>query len=491
MADWAGYLDGHPQVITPTMDKLAQQGFAFSNAHCTSPICGPSRAAVMTGLRPETSNIYTNAGNYSDYVPEAVSLPKYFKNHGYYVAGAGKVIHPYNNVIPNAFHDFGPGVGIVGTPFSDQQLSTFAMDPVNEIDLGPGRRPAVLPLNGISTIDRPQNRWSTFDWGPIDVPDREMPDGKITDWIIEKIEEKHVKPFFIAAGLYKPHQPLFAPDEYFELYQGRIQLPKTKANDLDDLPEVAKYYAHAAWTAGKHQTVVKHEQWESGILGYLATISFADAQLGKIIEALENSIYVDNTWIVLWSDHGWHLGEKEHWGKHTAWEESTKVPLIIVPPRSSNYSASEIKTPVNLLDLYPTLLQICNLPANPSLEGKSLVPLFSNSIKPSSPSIITLGRGSQVIATEKWRYIHYFDGSEELYDIQEDPHEFHNLTGSSNYYQIKDELRAFIINDPKHKQYVRKKNWKLIIQDQGPVLLFNLEEPQGIAEQENLAETTS
>lgn len=430
MADWAGYL-GHPDAITPNIDRLANQGIAFNATQCTSPICGPSRAAVMTGMRPETTQVYSNVGNYSDYVPDAISIPEYFKNNGYYVMGAGKLIHPYNNVIPKAYHEFGPGVGIVGTPFTDFELSTENFDPTHTID----RLNVTLPLNVISNMDRPENRWSTFDWGPLDITDDQMPDGQIANWAVEAIQKDHKDPFFIGVGFYKPHQPLFAPRKYFDMYDiEKISLPPTMQGDILDIGEASIMYALGTSTSGKHETVVKYNQWKEGVLGYLATISFVDAQIGKVLDALDHSAYVSNTLIVFWSDHGWHLGEKEHWGKQTLWKNSTRVPMIIVPPNTMNISKNQIRlNPVNLLDIYPTLVDICGLPENSILEGTSLFPLIKDeNIEWNNLSITSMGRRTQSIRTDQWRYILYFDGSEELYEINKDPNEWINLAFHDN-----------------------------------------------------------
>ena len=492
MADWVGFLGGHPDALTPNLDGLANRGVIFTNAHCTSPVCGPSRAAVMTGYRPETSGVYNNKGDYRDHIPNAIPIPMHFKNNGYYVMGAGKLIHPYNNVVPEAYHEFGPGVGIVGTPFTSEELATGTMP--NQIDLGTGREPANLPLNGLSTIDRPDNEWSTFDWGSLDITDEEMPDGQIADWAVDKLDQEYEQPFFLAAGFYKPHQPLFAPRKYFDLYNiDSISTPETIENPLVRIPEAGKQFAHAAWSAGRHKTVMEHDQWKQGVLGYLATISFVDAQIGKILDALDHSKYADNTMIVFWSDHGWHLGTKEHWGKYDPWLESTRVPFIIVPAknaRPNNFKENvRVKAPVNLLDIYPTLISMNSLPAKNDLDGTDLSKLIGNPDTTwDNPSVATVGMGTHSIVNQDWHYIHYYDGTEELYNKNSDPHEWINLADDPQFSEIKDELKLAVITDPNHKHYVRYGHWKAVVTNQDDIMLFDFSKGNGISEHFNVAD---
>ena len=492
MADWAGCLNGHPDVKTPNIDRLAERGMLFTNAHCVSPICGPSRAAVFTGMRPETTGVYHNRGNYTNYAPDAVAMPKHFMNNAYHVMGAGKLIHPTGNVVPEAFHEYGPDTGCVGGPFTPEELATKNMDPTYTVKRG--KIDVVLPMNGISTIDRPTNQFSTFDWGPVNLDDDDMPDGKIAKWAVERLHQNHTKPFFLAAGFYRPHQPFFVPKKYFDMYPlDDVSLPATIAGDLHDLSETARNFALLAWTSGTHQTVTKYNQWRKAVQGYLASISFADAQAGRIIDALERSRYANNTWIVLWSDHGWHLGEKEHWGKHTPWQRSTRVPLVIVPPKNDKPKGftpgRKCHAPVSLLSLYPTLLDICNLPPISQLEGKSLLPLLKDPQLPFNKAVVTtIGRGNHSVSTSQWRYIRYFDGSEELYDHHRDPHEWFNLADDEECSDIKRKLAKHIVKDPKFKQFARAGRYKAVIKTDGDVLLFDILEPMGISEQNDVAD---
>lgn len=491
MADWATYLDGHPDAITPNMDKLASQGIYFTNAHCVSPICGPSRASILTGMRPETTGVYTNKGTYIDYVPDAVSLPRYFRNNDYHVMGAGKINHALGMVVADNWDEYGPDCGIVGSPFTSEELLSEGMDPTRVVS----RLNCTLPMNGgLSLIDRPTMTYNSFDWGPLDIDDIDMPDGEIAEWAVDQLEQDMDKPFFLAVGFYKPHQPFFAPRKYFDMYDvEKINLPLTLEGDLDDIPQPGIDFAHAAWSAGTHKTVVEHGKWHEGVLAYLATITFADAQVGKVLDALDKSPHADNTWIILWSDHGWSLGQKEHWGKHEPWQASVKVPFIIVPPKS--YSGDELRrgspcpAPVSLLDIYPTLIEICGLPEKAELEGQSLIPLVNSPASDWNEAVVTsVGRGSHSVFTKKWRYIHYFDGSEELYNLEADPEEWANLAADPQYDQIKVDLASHIPLDRNYKQFVRRGRWKAIIPTAGDIQLYDIHEIFGISEQNNVAE---
>jgi arylsulfatase A-like enzyme len=491
MADWAGYLGGHPDAITPNMDRLARQGIYFTNAHCVSPICGPSRAAILTGMRPETTGCYTNQGTYIDYVPDAVSLPRYFKDHGYHVMGAGKINHGLGMVVAGNWHEYGPDCGVVGSPFTHEELLSEGMDPVRVIP----RLNCTLPMNeGLSLIDRPTMTYNTFDWGPLDVEDSGMPDGEIAEWAVAQLEKDYEKPFFLAAGFYKPHQPFFVPRKYFDMYDiAKINLPATIERDLDDIPQPGRDFAHAAWSAGTHKTVVEHNQWHEGVRAYLATITFADAQVGKVLDALYDGPHADNTWIILWSDHGWSLGQKEHWGKHEPWKASVKVPFIIVPPINDTpegfMQGSPCPAPVSLIDIYPTLIEICGLPTIENLEGQSLLPLVKNPLIKWNEAVVTsVGRGSHSVFTKQWRYIHYFDGSEELYNLKNDPEEWTNLAGDPEFKDVIKAMAGHIPIDESYKQFIRWGKWKAAVPVSGEVDLYDIHETFGISEHNNVAE---
>jgi arylsulfatase A-like enzyme len=490
MANWVACLDGHPGIKTPNFDRLARRGVLFTNAHCTSPICGPSRAAVLTGMRPETTGVYHNRGTYVDYVPNAVSIQKHFMAYGYRVLGAGKVNHGLGMVVKSDWHEYGPGCGVLGTPFLGDELDTAKMNPTRVINRGPLQ--VTLPMNGgLSRIDRPNNTWDSFDWGPLDAPDEDYPDHRVATWAQQQLGKRHDQPFFLAAGFYKPHQPFFVPRRYFEMYPlEEVQLPKTIENDLSDVPAAGRDLALRPWTSGTHATVTKHGKWREAVRAYLATISFVDDQVGRVLDALDAGPNSDNTWIVLWSDHGWSLGEKEHWGKHVPWKESVRVPLIIVPPVDSPPSGfrpgDRCYEPVNLLDLYPTLVDACGHPPRTELEGRSLVPLMVEHYPALRGStVVTIGRGSHSLVTDKYRYIHYYDGSEELYLLGADPNEWQNL--ASFFPDICRKLRRSLPRDRRLRQFVRQGRWKLVIGADDSNMLFDMHAQFGISEQTDVA----
>ena len=495
--DWVGFLGGHPNVQTPHMDALAKRGVVFTNAYCVSPICGPSRAAVLTGLRPESTGAYTNAGNYRTYMPEAVTFPEVFRQHGYTTLAAGKVNHDLGVPDPLLWDQNGPDCGVLGTPFQRDELKTLPVGQTRVIHRD-GLQ-VTLPANGgLSAIDRPTMKMNSFDWAPLDVQDNEFPDGKIAAWGAEQLLQVHDQPFFLALGFYKPHQPLFAPQRYFDLYDGEsVALPRTIAGDLFDVPLPGIELAHRPWTSGTHRTVVKHNAWRQGVHAYLATVSFADAQVGRLLDALDRGAYAENTWVVLWSDHGWSLGSKEHWGKHAPWQENCRVPLVIVPPKHGAPSGFRPNTqcdiPVSLLDLYPTLLAMCGLPSRSELEGTSLLPLLADptgsQIEDAEQKavVITIGRGTHRVTTKRWHYLRYFDGSVEFYDRNADPHEWFNLANDPDYEEIMHNLAARTPQNERIQQFVRFGSYKCVIPREGEPELYDLEEVFGISERNDLA----
>lgn len=509
--DWVGYLGGHPNAKTPNLDELANRGVFFSNAYTVSPICGPSRASVLTGMRPETTGIYHNKGMYKDYVPDAVALPKYLKDNGYHVMAAGKINHAMGMVVAENYHEYGPDAGAIGGPFTWEELSLTPQKKVMRKDIlgkrleaqsgivtdvypgkviSRGTLSATLPLNGIdNTLDRPFNGYNTFDWGPVDVKDDEMPDGQIAQWAVEKLSEQYNKPFFLGVGFYRPHQPFYVPTKYFDAFKNEvIALPKIQENDLSDVSEAGKQYAHFPWS-GSFERVEKHNVWQDGVLGYLASIHFADAQIGRVLDALDKSDYKDNTLILLWSDHGWELGEKEHWGKHSPWEGSIRVPFIIVPPKSSQIVKGARASFVSLLDIYPTIADYANLPIPKHLEGRSLKKVVTGEYdKVRDFHITTLGRASYALRTEDWKFIHFYDGSEELYDLSGDPHEWNNLVNLESYQSKIKQFRAMLPVDDHFKQLVRYKRYKAIITEHNEFLLYDMLHPKnGIGEQDEVS----
>jgi arylsulfatase A-like enzyme len=505
--DWVGFMKGHPDTITPNMDRLAQRGVVFDRAYCASPICGPSRAAILTGFKPETSGVYNNAGTYIDYVPNAVVLPRFFKNNGYLVMGAGKINHAMGCVVPENYHEFGPDAGAIGGPFTWEELNMNPGIKVERKDIAgisdniasgivkniyPGKQikrgslAATLPLNNIDNrIDRPANGYNTFDWGPVSVSDDDMPDGKMATWAEQKLKSQFTSPFFLAVGFYRPHQPWYAPAKYYEPFAGReLAVPVTVNRDLDDCGPAARHYAHYPWS-GSFATVQKHNQWQDAIRGYLASIHFVDAQVGRLLDALDASPYKENTIIVLWSDHGWELGEKEHWGKHSPWEGSIRVPLVIVPPASMKVTPKRTAAFASLLDLYPTLTDLCGLDIPNDLDGRSLAPVLTGKQRSVRDYIVTsLGRSTFCIRQGDMKLIRYYDGSEELYDLKGDPHEFRNLVNDPVHTKTLRKLRTLAPEDKRYRQFVRYGRFKATVASDGTMKLYDMLHPKsGIGEQ--------
>jgi arylsulfatase A-like enzyme len=411
--DWIGVLGGHPQARTPNIDKLAERGVLFSNCHCAAPACNPSRAALMTGIRPSTSGVYHNPQPWRQAMPTAVTLSQHFMQHGYVALGAGKIYHgSYPD--PASWDEYYP-----------TKNKTRPNDP----------SPPNRPLNGIP-------KTAHFDWGPVAVEDEEMADHQVVDWVIDQLGETHSKPFFLACGIYRPHLPWYVPPKYFEQFPlSEIQLPTTLATDLEDIPPHGRKVAKPA---GDHRKVLQYGQWERAVQGYLASIAFADAQVGRLTAALDASQHAKNTIVVLWTDHGWHLGEKQHWRKFALWERATKTPLIFVVPGLTE-SRQRCDRPVNLLDIYPTLVDVCNLPPRGELEGVSLKPLLADVNEEwQRPSITTHGKNNHAVRSDRYRYIRYEDGTEELYDHQTDPHEWKNLAADSAMADVKSKLAAWL-----------------------------------------------
>lgn len=405
--DWIGCLGGHPQSKTPNLDRLAGQGVIFENAFCAAPACNPSRAALMTGIRPATSGVYINPQVWreSPVLKNAVTLPQYFMQNGYTAIASGKIYHGrYPD--PASWDDYWPS-----------QRKNKPDDPM----------PDNRPLNGI-------NKTGHFDWGPVDARPEEMGDWQVADWVIGQLNKKHDKPFFLGCGFFRPHLPWYVPQKYFDRFPLEvIILPEVNENDLDDVPEAGKKMAKPQ---GDHRKVTEHHQWKQAVQAYLACINFVDECVGRVIDALEQSAYKDDTIVVLWSDHGWHLGEKLHWRKFALWEEAThNVMMWKVPGLTS--AGGRAKPPVNLLDIYPTLVELCGLPPKNELEGYSLVPLLTNpNADWDKPTLTTYGYKNHSVRSARWRYIQYEDGSEELYDREKDPLEWINLANDPSYKTI-------------------------------------------------------
>lgn len=422
--DWVGCLSGHPDVLTPNVDKLASEGLLFTNAHCSSPICNPSRTSILTGKMPSTTGIYNNGQWWIPNVPDVVTLPKYFKNNGYYVAGGGKIFHHtagFND--PDAWNEY----FLWNTKAKQNGLDEQWHRPA-------GPHPKITPASSITERTK-----RNFDYAPLDVPDSIMPDSKTAQWAANFLQKKHDKPFFLAIGMFRPHIEWYVPQKYFDMYPlDKIQLPEYLENDLDDVPEIARKIALDS--GSDHDFIKDSGTWKELVQAYLACISFSDAQVGKVMDGLKNGPNERNTIVVFWSDHGYHLGEKDHWHKSTLWTRATHVPLIFNVPKLT-VAGSTCKRPVSLIDLYPTLAGLCNLPEPPAVDGNSIVPLIQDpDIRWDSPAVVDYLFGNRSVITEKYHLISYSNGEKELYDLEMDPNEWVNLADDIAYKIIIEKL---------------------------------------------------
>lgn len=401
---WVGYLGRNNQTKTPNIDALAARGVWFTRSHCAAPLCNPSRAALMSGLRPSTSGVYENGDDWRRVIPEDLPLTAAFRRGGYHVCGAGKIYH-------EAFRRRSEW---------DDYLEDAGDDPKPKGDTGVG---------GIR-------------FAPLDCGDEDLREWKIVDYAAARLGEKHDKPFFLAAGLHKPHMPWNVPRKYYDMHPlAEINLPPHQEDDLKDLPPAALRIANP----GKdHAAILKSGRWKEAVQGYLAAISYCDAMVGRLIGALDQSEHRGNTIICFWSDHGWHLGEKEHWRKFTLWEEATRAPLIWVVPGLTPANARCDRT-VDFMSVYPTLTDLCGLPTPGHVEGASIRSLLADPAAPwDRPAVTTYKHRNHSVRTEGWRYIRYADGGEELYDEARDPYEWTNLAGTPEHGAKKAELAKWL-----------------------------------------------
>ncbi len=419
--DWVGVLGGHPQAKTPNIDRLARQGVLFEQAYCEAPLCNPSRTAIMTGLRSTTTKIHGNASSWFRDNPDFadwVTLPQYFRKHGYMAWTGGKVFHLPSGKFSDPISWDRQYSVVMGTPFPpDEKRFPHGLD---------GK------FNNLYYDD-----WA--DWGPLDVPEEETNDWITAQRAADFLQKDHDKPFFLACGIMRPHLRWYAPQKYFDMHPLEdIQLPPYLENDLDDLPAAGKR------KAGTPFGIIKqHGEWKKAVQGYLAASSFADACIGVVLDSLEKSNHLENTVVVLWGDHGYHLGEKNHISKVALWEEATQTPLIIKAPGISTANTRSKRT-VSLLDIYPTLIELCGLPERDDLDGRSLAPLVKNPEENwPYPAVITQGN-DHAVRSERFHYIRYQDGGEELYDDSVDPNGWKNLATDPKYTDTIKDLKKWL-----------------------------------------------
>lgn len=432
MNDWSSPM-GSNMAKTPNLDRLADMGVTFTNAHTAGIYCAPSRSAIFTGRYAFKTGCYSNHVYYFDH-PEYRPLQVAFKEGGYAVYGTGKLFHhPEGGLDQRGWDEF-----FVRT--KEQKESGWPMDSWSH----GAPLPDPYPHSGYNKINPKWKGKPFMEVGPIpNDKEDEMADSIRTKWACEIINKDHDRPFFLGLGLYAPHFPNYAPQRFFDMYPlDKIQRPEWKDDDLDDIPEFARK-KHVPRKKRIHDKLIELGEVDKTIQGYLACISYADHQLGRVLDALENSPYAKNTIVVFWSDHGFTHGEKGHWGKHTLWQRTSNVPFLWAGPgiaknKKSDYTAS-------LIDMYPTLAKMCGLPTDPGHDGESLATVL---IKPGQSQSRTVllphdHPGSYAAINRDWRYIHYKDGSEELYDLSKDKPEWYNIAADPEYASIKATMKAY------------------------------------------------
>jgi arylsulfatase A-like enzyme len=430
MNDFPSFLGGYRgKVHTPNMDRLAARGVTFTNAHCPYPLCNPSRTAILTGKRASTTGVYGNEHWWRPNHPKMKTIPMLFKESGYLTIDAGKIYHHTAGANPPDQWDAYHQLLFTESPWMRKDRLNY---PWTEYKPAPSE----YPYSGVSGLG------AEFDWGSLPIEAAEYDDTKTMDYAIATLERNRDKPLFLEVGTYRPHIPLYVPKQYFDMYPlAEIVLPEVKEDDLDDVPEAGRKLAR---TSDKNAAVIKKYRVQKQIVqAYLASISYADAQIGRLLAALAVSPRGKGTIIVLWSDLGFHLGEKQHWHKRTLWGRATRVPFIIVAPEVA-VSGQSSPHPVNLIDIYPTLASLCGLRVPKGLDGYDLTPLLKKpTIEWKIPSVIEYNRGNVAVCSDHYRYIQYADGSEELYDHKNDPHEWTNVAGDESFGTVKDDLKRW------------------------------------------------
>ncbi len=425
--DWAGFLGGHPdmEIATPNIDRLAARSMAFTNAHTPSPACAPARAAILTGVhhaRSGVENVHWGDGPKWREFPALAEVPtieQFFRANGYKTLGAGKIYHsqappwaPTSQVEPENWDFYYP------SPYISHP---YQMRPPEDVIFPPD----------VDNENRPGGQWWT--WGPIDADDEKMADYHVMDWASYQLTLHHEKPFFLAVGIWKPHDPWEVPQKYFDMYPLEdIKLPPYRERDLEDAMDHGRRWIQ--------QWVLDNDQWKKVVQSYAAAITFADAMVGKLLDALENSSYASNTIVALWADHGMHMGEKDNIEKFTLWERSTRVPLIIHAPGVTR-AGVRCDEPVSLMDLYPTLGELAGFSLPDHLDGHSLLPQIQDPTTPTGPVVTSYRFGwteepieGHAVRSKRYRYIYYPDlGLEEFYDHDTDPNEWQNLAYKSEW----------------------------------------------------------
>ena len=414
---------GHPQCKTPRLDALAKRGVRFENMHCQYPVCGSSRASLMTGLYPYTNGMLGNGGNLRKNLPNVVTLSQLFRNNGYHAGRVSKIYHmgiPFEITAGTADHD--------DAPSWDETVNIKAPE-----QNAPGERTEWSPKDKSS---------QTFTGVEASTGDLEHADGMAADAAIEFLKQNKDKPFFLGCGFVRPHVPLVAPSKYFDRYdRDTMVAPEVPKGDLEDVPKIIRNYKSI------DRYGVTPELHKGLLEAYYASISYMDEQVGRVLKALDELGLRENTIVIFSSDHGYLLGHHHKFQKQHLFEESTRVPFILSVPwmtKSHGHASNKI---TELVDLYPTLAELAGLTPPANLQGQSLLPILKNPTTKewSKDLAFSISRsGGESIRTSKWRFTHWGFGAkgEELYDLQNDPNEFTNLARDPNYSGRLNQLKA-------------------------------------------------
>ncbi|MCW2118813.1 sulfatase [Flavobacterium sp. 7A] len=480
--DNTGFLKGHPQVKTPNMDELAQQSAVFYNAHANAPICGPSRSSLLTGIYPHVSgNFWFDKWFENPILKNCKSLPEIMGLSGYQTFGTGKLMHDEVESMWGQFgipNDFGPypfdGKKTVGHPSVPEKFRELGKN--DGLFTSLADVPEILPTSDAPGYKgwRDVRNKKLFKY--VNDDDRDLMNDELSaNWAVEKIgsleKANDAKPFFLAVGFVKPHTPLVAPQKYFDMYPlETLKIPEIKKKDKDDcyylstfdrfIPPWATYY-----TALKDSYKGEDEGLKKYLQAYLACVTFADDQVGKVIDALKKSKFNDNTIVILVSDHGYNHGEKDFLYKNNLWEKSTRVPLLIRTPKTVAKGGVKVNNPVSLVDIYPTIMDLCNI-KEANMKNSNGAPLSGFSLNPfiesatgkgwKGPEVaLTVVRGdfkskdkkkqSYAVRSKEYRYILYVNGKEELYHNDKDPNEWDNLANDPKFSKIKMELKKQLL----------------------------------------------
>jgi uncharacterized sulfatase len=431
----------HPIVRTPNIDRIAQRGITFDRSYCQFPLCSPSRTSLMTGLSPDSTGVHELKTHFRDTIPDVVTLPQLFQKNGYFAGRVGKIYH-YG--VP----------GQIGTDGLDDKASWNRTVNPNGVD-----HVKEEPLLTNYTPDR--GLGSAIAFHASTARDDEHTDGIGASAAIEMIEQHRRDPFFIGAGFYRPHTPYIAPSKYFDMYpMSKIEPPPIDEAELKQAPEWAYFTRPAHWGMSK-------QQQRDAIRAYYAAITFMDAQVGKLLDALDRLGLADNTTVVFWGDNGYQLGEHGQWMKQTVFERAARIPLLIGGAGVGARGKTCGRT-VELLDLYPTLAEVCRLQSTPTnLQGRSMAALLANPQAAwDKPAVTQVRRNNagkkQVVGyslrTERYRYSEWGEEGalgDELYDYQADPREVRNLTADAKSAAIKAGLKKRLAEIRRSRPAVR------------------------------------